>query len=113
MQRWIDGGNNQKIEQVADQILSLDANDVDAIQCKLIALIKQSAFDRAIALIKKDGGAQLGDRTFEMAYCHFRSGNLDASLAALDSTEETSARVQELRAQVLYRKEKFQESTTM
>jgi hypothetical protein len=35
----------------ADRILAIDSKDIDALRCKLVALVKQSAFSQALAFI--------------------------------------------------------------
>jgi signal recognition particle subunit SRP72 len=87
--------------------------DADALKSKLVALIKQSAIKRALELIASST-SELGDCTFEKAYCLFRMQKLDdvmTTLSSAESTDESAVNMIELKAQVLYRQEKYADAT--
>lgn len=104
--------NFARVAHAADEVLKVLPNDKDALQCKLVALIRQSSFEDAIALI--DGhGSLSSNKAFEKAFCHFRLQRMPEALAILDSQKgEAGLHERELRAQLLYRMEKYEEAAT-
>lgn len=78
-------------------------------QCKLVAFIQMSRFDEALKLLNKC--PELNGQTFEKAYCQYRLNQPEVALKTIDGhfQEPLPANVKELRAQVLYRLERFEE----
>lgn len=73
----------------------------------MIALIQVGKFNDALQLIERNKLTQL---LFERAYCEYRLNQPDKALRTIDKAERPlAASLKELRAQVLYRLEQFDE----
>lgn len=90
-------------------VLSIAPDESKAAQCKAIALIQQSKFDEALKFIEKSKLTQ--DLLFEKAYCEYRLNRSDVALRTIESANMNPlpANLKELKAQVLYRMEQFDE----
>ncbi|CAJ0585607.1 unnamed protein product, partial [Mesorhabditis spiculigera] len=109
----------QRADQTEDYDVALKAanrmirkypNEVVANKCKVIALIRLQQFDDALALIKKTPEQTMGEISFEKAYALYRLNDNNGALEALNGCKEKSSRIKDLKAQILYRLEKFQEA---
>lgn len=72
-------------------------------------MIQLAKFGEAIQFIER---YKLSDLVFEKAYCEYRLNNPAKALDIIDSAKlasPLSSKIKELRAQVLYRLEKFEE----
>uniref|UniRef100_A0A6V7QZ83 Signal recognition particle subunit SRP72 n=1 Tax=Ananas comosus var. bracteatus TaxID=296719 RepID=A0A6V7QZ83_ANACO len=87
--------------KVADQVLAIAPGDEDAVRCKVVALIKSDAIDKALAAIA-DAGRLPIDLRFYKAYCLYRQNKLQEALDSLDGQERDSV-VLQLESQILYR----------
>lgn len=89
--------------------MSIAPEETKAAHCKAIALIQQSRFDEALKFIEKSKLAQA--LLFEKAYCEYRLNRSDIALRTIDSANlnPLPANLKELKAQVLYRMEQFDE----
>ncbi|GMT14762.1 hypothetical protein PFISCL1PPCAC_6059 [Pristionchus fissidentatus] len=81
-----------------------------AFKCKLVALIQLSQWEDALLLIKKTPSAEMGPAHFEKAYIHYRLNQNDESLEELAKCDGDDVRALELKAQLLYRLDRFQEA---
>lgn len=75
----------------------------------MVSLIQVSKFNEAIQFIER---TKLTHLIFERAYCEYRLNQPDKALKTIDSAGSAalgSANLKELRAQVLYRLEQFEE----
>lgn len=90
-------------------VLGIDPNELLAQQCKLVSFIQVSKFDEALKVLNKC--AELKSLAFEKAYCQYRLNQPDEALKTIDSNcaQPLAENVKELRAQVLYRLERFEE----
>jgi signal recognition particle subunit SRP72 len=90
-------------------VLSIAPEESKAAQCKAIALIQQSRFDEALKFIEKSKLTQA--LLFEKAYCEYRLNRSDIALRTIESANlnPLPANLKELKAQVLYRMEQFDE----
>ncbi|GMS84405.1 hypothetical protein PENTCL1PPCAC_6580 [Pristionchus entomophagus] len=81
-----------------------------AFKCKLVALIQLSLWDDALLLIKKTPSAEMGPAHLEKAYIHYRLNQNEESLEELAKCDPEDVRALELKAQLLYRLDRFQEA---
>jgi signal recognition particle subunit SRP72 len=104
----------KKVVKVADQILALEPDCVEAKQCKVVALIQDanndSEFLLALEVIESSSTPGL-DLSFEKAYCLYRLNMSVEALAALKGLDHTPA-VLQLEAQILWRREQTKECIT-
>lgn len=82
--------------------------DTTASHCKAVCLIQTSKFGEALQFIER---FKLNQLVFEKAYCEYRLNTPEKSLKTIDSANLGSLppNLKELRAQVLYRLEQFEE----
>ncbi|GAB4829315.1 hypothetical protein Ancab_018985 [Ancistrocladus abbreviatus] len=91
----------EKAAKVADQVLSVAPGDEDAIQCKIVALIKADNIDDALKIIESHQRLPI-DLNFLKAYCLYRQNKLDEALQSLKIPEKNTATML-LESQILYR----------
>ena len=93
--------------KVAREILKCAPEEQAARHCLVVSLIRQSKFAEALSVLDAD---RSGSLHFERAYCLFRSFRLDEALQLLNDEPEPGHKHGELKAQVLYRLERYSES---
>lgn len=83
-------------------------DDQTALHCKVICLIQISKFEEAFKFIEKN---KLTWLVFERAYCEYRLNKPENSLKTIDGANISPLppNLKELRTQVLYRLERYQE----
>ncbi|VDM08014.1 unnamed protein product [Wuchereria bancrofti] len=99
-----------KALKIANKVLRTYPKETLAFKCKLVALIQLSRLDEALILIKKTPPHHMGDSLFEKAYVLYRKQEDGAALETLDKASECDYRCMELKAQLLYRAERFDEA---
>lgn len=77
---------------------------------KLVCLIQLGMWEDALLLIKKTPPTEMGPAHFEKAYIHYRMGHNDESLEELANCDAGDVRALELKAQLFYRLDRFQEA---
>lgn len=91
-------------------VLNISPEDATASHCKVVCLIQTSKFQEAVQFIER---YKLNELAFEKAYCEYRLNLPEKSLKTIDSVNvpnnQLPAKLKELRAQVLYRLERFEE----
>lgn len=90
-------------------VLNVAPEDKTAGHCKVVCLIQTSKFAEAVQFIER---YKLDELVFEKAYCEYRLNTPDKALKTIDSANLPSplpAKLKELRAQVLYRLERFED----
>ncbi|VDK88685.1 unnamed protein product [Litomosoides sigmodontis] len=97
--------------KIANKVLRTYPRETLAFKCKLVALIQLSRLDEALALIKKTPPHHMGDCLFEKAYVLYRMQEDAAALETLQKASEDDYRCMELKAQLLYRAECFDEAS--
>ncbi|KAJ6809067.1 signal recognition particle subunit SRP72-like [Iris pallida] len=88
--------------KVADQVLAVSPGDEDAVRCKVVALVKSDAIEKALSAIKGFEALPIPDLGYYKAYCLYRQNKLQEALECLDGQERTSM-VLQLESQILYR----------
>ncbi|XP_046657297.1 signal recognition particle subunit SRP72-like [Daphnia pulicaria] len=101
-------GDYSRAIKVAKKILQEAPDEVNAQNCLVVCYIQESDFKNGLSTINKN--AALSDSmTFEKAYCLYRLNRTQESLAVLNKENNPEAKHKELKAQVLYRMERFVE----
>ncbi|XP_039120897.1 signal recognition particle subunit SRP72 [Dioscorea cayenensis subsp. rotundata] len=101
LHRHIESFQYESAAKVADQILVASPGDEDAVRCKVVALIKADAIDRAMSAIKTFEKLPI-DLKFYKAYCLYRQNKLQDALSTLDG-QERNTMVLLLESHILYR----------
>ncbi|KAK8934122.1 hypothetical protein KSP39_PZI014310 [Platanthera zijinensis] len=100
LHRYAQNLEYEQAVNVADQVLTVAPGDEDALRCKVVALIKSDAIDKALSVIQASEG--LRDLKFYQAYCLYRQNKLLEALDSLNNQEKTPMALQ-LESQILYR----------
>ncbi|KAJ7549177.1 hypothetical protein O6H91_07G043800 [Diphasiastrum complanatum] len=100
--RNVKSNNHKQIVKVADQILAVAPQDIEALQCKVVALIQVGNISEALTTIDSVS-KEVVDHRFHKAYCLYRQNKLGEALSTLMGLERSS-NVLQLEAQILYRK---------
>lgn len=97
-----------KLTNLLIVVLNVEPEDPTAIQCKVVCLIQSSKFSEAIQFIERTKSHHLA---FERAYCEYRLNTPERALKTIDAANISPLppKLKELRAQVLYRLERFDE----
>lgn len=105
LQRLGQNGEYDRALKVTNRILQLSPQDGKAFHCKIVCLIHLSKFNEVLQLMQRQP-ALSKDLHFETAYCQYRLNKSEEALATIEQAEQTY-RVKELKAQILYRMESF------
>ncbi|EFO88676.1 hypothetical protein CRE_06408 [Caenorhabditis remanei] len=103
-------GDYQKALQAANKLIRKHPKETFAFKCKLVAQIQLSQWADALELIRKTPAHQMGHVGFEKAYIHYRQGELDEAVNELNTCDKDDVKAQELKAQICYKQENFQEA---
>ncbi|WKX96523.1 hypothetical protein Q1695_012729 [Nippostrongylus brasiliensis] len=103
-------GDYQKALQAANRIIRRYPKELYAFKCKLVCLIQLAMYDDALTLIKKTPATQMGECAFEKAYILYRLERNEEALEALAACDPKDHRALELKAQLCYRLDQFQEA---
>ena len=102
-----------KALKICNKILNAAPQDETAFHCKMVCLMQVGKFEDALKQILDTHFTNL-DLTFEHAYCLYRLNKPFESLEILDKNPKVkSDKVKELRAQIHYRLEQYEESYTL
>lgn len=92
----------------ANKILHAHPDEEKAVHCKIVSLLQLSKFEDAAQTFEKY--AKLSENlNFEKAYCYYRLNNISRALEVINNSNDNSIRMKELKAQVLYRLESYEE----
>uniref|UniRef100_A0A8D8W6P3 Signal recognition particle subunit SRP72 n=1 Tax=Cacopsylla melanoneura TaxID=428564 RepID=A0A8D8W6P3_9HEMI len=92
----------------ANKILHSYPDEEKALQCKIVSLLQLNKFDDALQTFEKYSKIS-ENLQFEKAYCHYRLSNIKKALEIIDESNDNSLRMKELKAQVLYRLENYED----
>ena len=104
-----------KAAKLCNKILNVSPSDGLAFHCKIVCLLQMQKFQEVLKQINDPGNQKFGDLdlSFEEAYCHYRLNEASKALKVLDSnlgsSKKEGPKHRELRAQILYRLERFSE----
>merc|ERR1712141_703111 len=101
-----------KALKICNKILNVAPHDETAFHCKMVSLMQIGKFEDALKQIKDNHTFAGLDLRFEHAYCLYRLNKLVESLEVLDQIDPKvkSDKVKELKAQIHYRLEQYEES---
>lgn len=106
-------GDYERALKAANKILGVAPHEFLAFHCKIVCLIELSRFEEAIAQINKNP-EYLQNLIFEKSYCYYRLNKHEDALKAIEKSEgEIDYRTKELKAQILYRLEDYQEANAI
>ena len=105
----------EKAAKLCNKILNVAPSDGTAFHCKMVCLLQMSKFQEVLKQLDDPGNQKFEniDLSFEEAYCHYRLNDAAKALEVLNrqsgSPGKESSNHKELRAQILYRLERFTE----
>eukprot|EP00210_Caulerpa_lentillifera_P004839 g4620.t1 len=89
----------------ADEILTIENGDLDALRCKVFALSKRNKFEEVVSA---SSGVADGEVKFCRAYAHYRLGNISEAMEIVKSLKlEDESAVLALRGQIFYKQGNF------
>ncbi|KAJ1525695.1 hypothetical protein ONE63_008906 [Megalurothrips usitatus] len=101
-------GEYERALKTANKILQSKADEQKAFHCKIVSLIQLSKFHDAFNFITKNQKLS-GELIFEKAYCQYRLNQPEEALKTVNSEPQLSVKLKELKAQILYRLEKYED----
>ena len=101
-------GDFDKALKVCNKILNVDPKDDTAFHCKMVCLMQTGKFSEAYKQMVDTHFTNI-ELTFEKAYCLYRDNQPEEALKVLEASKHKSDRIKELRAQILYRLEQYEE----
>ncbi|KAK5583458.1 hypothetical protein RB653_005053 [Dictyostelium firmibasis] len=101
----------KKAIRVCNKILSINSNDLEAFQCKVICSMQLSNFTEAIECFKNP--EQIQSMSFEYAYCLYSTAKYQESLAQLEKQSSKETKSLELEAQIHYKLENYQKTISI
>ncbi|XP_054167221.1 signal recognition particle subunit SRP72-like [Oppia nitens] len=109
LHRLDQSGEYEKAIKVTDKILNEEKDNQKAIECRIVCQIQLGLFEEAIKQINDCPNNNSDDLMYQKAYCEYRLNNVEEAINTLDLIKEQDFHVKELRAQALYRLERFKE----
>jgi len=97
----------EKAIKVCNKLLNLDQSDSTAFHCKIVAMVQAGKFNDCLKQLENSKHDL--DLQFEAAYCHYRLNDPHKAIAILDKVTNPLVKHRELKAQVLYRLEQFED----
>ncbi|CAH0562321.1 unnamed protein product [Brassicogethes aeneus] len=113
LNKFSQNGEHERALKAANKILGVAPQEFLAFHCKIVCMIELQKFDDAITLLNKNP-QWVTDLVFEKAYCFYRVNKHNEALEIIEQYDEVSdLRIKELKAQILYRIEKFTEAANL
>ncbi|XP_063531876.1 signal recognition particle subunit SRP72 [Cydia strobilella] len=110
LNKFCQGGDYDRALKAAGKILQIAPNEQKAFHCKVICFIQLHNFKEALAVLTNSKNAALAsDLHFEKAYAQYRLNCPNDALQTVDNAPEMTMALKELRAQILYRLEQYQD----
>ncbi|XP_063620945.1 signal recognition particle subunit SRP72 [Cydia splendana] len=114
LNKFCQGGDYDRALKAAGKILQIAPNEQKAFHCKVICFIQLHNFKEALAVLTNPKNAALAaDLHFEKAYAQYRLNCPNDALQTVDNAPELTLALKELRAQILYRLEQYQDCYNM
>ncbi|XP_076677979.1 signal recognition particle 72 [Andrena cerasifolii] len=101
-------GEYERALKTANKILGIAQDEEAAFQCKIICCIQLSKFNDAFQFIFRNPRLA-ANLQFEKAYCLYRLNQVPEALKVVEVVQNPSLKLKELKAQILYRLEKYEE----
>ncbi|XP_050677832.1 signal recognition particle subunit SRP72 [Leptidea sinapis] len=110
LNKFCQSGEYERALKASGKILQIAPTEQKAFHCKIICLIQLHNFKEALGAITNPKNAGLAsDLVFEKAYTQYRLNCPKDALETVDNASELTPALKELRAQILYRLEQYQE----
>jgi len=97
----------EKALKTVNKIIHVDRQDSLAFHYKIICLIQLARFNDVLSQINQCYENFDVDLSFEIAYTYYRLNNLTKSLEVINSVKKPELKHQELKAQILYKIEEY------
>ncbi|XP_050509494.1 signal recognition particle subunit SRP72 [Diabrotica virgifera virgifera] len=113
LNKFNQNGEYERSLKTSNKILGVAPHEFLAFQCKMVCLIHLSRFEEAISLMNKNPQF-LQEVIFEKAYSYYRVNKPEEALKTIELSEnELDFRCKELKAQILYRLEQYDNSVSI
>ncbi|CAH2991994.1 unnamed protein product [Chilo suppressalis] len=110
LNKFCQSGDYERALKATGKILQIAPNEQKAFHCKVVCFIQLHNFKEALAILCNPKNAALAaDLHFEKAYTQYRLNCPKDALQTVDNAPEMTPALKELRAQILYRLEQYQE----
>ncbi|CAH0727986.1 unnamed protein product, partial [Brenthis ino] len=110
LNKFCQSGDYERALKAAGKVLQIAPNEQKAFHCKVICFIQLHNFKEALSVLCNSKNAVLAaDLQFEKAYAQYRLNCPKEALETVDSVPELTPALKELRAQILYRLEQYQD----
>ncbi|CAK1603846.1 unnamed protein product [Parnassius mnemosyne] len=110
LNKFCQSGDYDRALKAAGKILQIAPTEQKAFHCKIICFIQLHNFKEALAVLSNPKNVALaGDLHFEKAYVQYRLNCPKDALQTVDNAPEMTLALKELRAQILYRLEQYQD----
>ncbi|CAH0627393.1 unnamed protein product [Chrysodeixis includens] len=110
LNKFCQSGDYDRALKATGKVLQLAPNEQKAFHCKIICLIQLHNFKEALSVLCNPRNAALAaDLHFEKAYAQYRLNCPKEALQTVDNAPELTTALKELRAQILYRLEQYQD----
>ncbi|CAG9785244.1 unnamed protein product [Diatraea saccharalis] len=110
LNKFCQSGDYEKALKATGKILQIAPNEQKAFHCKVVCFIQLHNFKEALAILcNPKNAAHAADLHFEKAYAQYRLNCPKDALQTVDNAPELTSALKELRAQILYRLEQYQD----
>ncbi|XP_028026411.1 signal recognition particle subunit SRP72 isoform X2 [Bombyx mandarina] len=110
LNKFCQSSDYERALKAAGKILQIAPNEQKAFHCKVVCFLQLHNFKEALAtLTNAKNSALAADLLFEKAYAQYRLNSPKEALQTVDSAPELTPALKELRAQILYRLEQYQD----
>ncbi|CAH2232448.1 jg19381 [Pararge aegeria aegeria] len=110
LNKFCQSSDYERALKAAGKILQIAPNEQKAFHCKVICFIQLHNFKEALTVLSNAKNASLAsDLVFEKAYSQYRLNCPKEALETVDGASELTPALKELRAQILYRLEQYQD----
>jgi len=110
LQKVHTSGDYDRAVKTAAKIIRSFPKENYAYKCKLVGLIQMGKLDEAAAFIQETPVAKIGNVAFENAYILYRKNETEKALEMLQKADQSDPGVIELKAQLFFRMERYQEA---
>ncbi|KAK7793568.1 hypothetical protein R5R35_000404 [Gryllus longicercus] len=108
LNRFGQAGESERALKTANKILQQFPDEKEAFHCKVVCLIQLSRFQDGLKAVNNTPKLS-SDLDFEKAYCQYRLNQPLQALKTVNEASNVTLRIKELKAQILYRLEKYEE----
>ncbi|XP_013184409.1 signal recognition particle subunit SRP72 [Amyelois transitella] len=110
LNKFCQSGDYERALKATGKVLQIAPNEQKAFHCKVVCFIQLHNFKEALAILCNPKNAALAaDLHFEKAYTQYRLNCPNDALQTVDNAPEMTPALKELRAQILYRLEQYQD----